>query len=49
MAHGINQSPVELIDITRPEARKQQLQISENELLIVGVPVSRTVHKVPER
>lgn len=39
IAHGINQSTVELIDITKPEARKQQLQTSENELLVVGVPV----------
>jgi ferredoxin len=39
IAHGINQSTSEVIDITRPDARKQPLQISENELLIVGVPV----------
>lgn len=39
IAHGINQSNVELIDITKPNARKQQLKTSENELLIVAVPV----------
>ncbi len=39
VARGINQCTVELIDITKPNARKQQLQISENELLIVAVPV----------
>lgn len=39
IARGINQSPVETIDITKPEVRKQQLQTSENELLVIGVPV----------
>ncbi|MCP4704736.1 MAG: 4Fe-4S dicluster domain-containing protein [candidate division Zixibacteria bacterium] len=39
IVRGINQSTVELIDITKPDARKQQLQTSENELLIVAVPV----------
>lgn len=39
VARGINQSTVELIDITRPEDRKQQLQTSEDELLVVAVPV----------
>ena len=39
IASGINQRPIELIDITKPDARKQQLQTSENELLVVGVPV----------
>jgi ferredoxin len=39
IARGINQSTVELIDITKPDARKQQLHTSENELLVVGVPV----------
>ena len=39
IAHGINQTPVELIDITKPSARNQQLQTSENELLVVAVPV----------
>ena len=39
IAHGINQSNVELIDITKPNKRKQQLKTSENELLIVAVPV----------
>lgn len=39
IASGINQSTAELIDITKPNARKQKLQTSENELLIVAVPV----------
>lgn len=39
VARGINQHTVELIDITTPDARKQQLQTSENDLLIVAVPV----------
>ena len=39
VACGINQSPVELVDITKPDARKQPLQTSENELLVVAVPV----------
>jgi ferredoxin len=39
IAHGMNQNAVELIDITRPDARKQSLLTSEHELLIIGVPV----------
>ena len=39
IARGINISTVELIDITRPDARKRLLQTSENELLLVAVPV----------
>ena len=39
IAHGMNQSTVELIDITSSEARKQPLQTLENELLVVAVPV----------
>ena len=39
IARGINRNTVELIDITNPEARKRQLQTSENELLIIAVPV----------
>ncbi len=39
IARGINQSPVETIDITKPEVRKQPLQTSENELLVIGMPV----------
>jgi len=39
IARGINQIPVETIDITKAQARKQPLQTAENELLIVGVPV----------
>jgi ferredoxin len=39
IARGIGHRSVETIDITRPGAREQPLQTSENELLIVGVPV----------
>lgn len=39
VARGMNQSTVEFIDITKPEARKQPLQTSENDLLVVAVPV----------
>ena len=39
VARGINLSNAELIDITSPEARTRPLHISENELLIVAVPV----------
>lgn len=39
IARGIDQSSVELIDITRPDSRKQFLQSSDKELLVVGVPV----------
>ena len=39
IARGIDQSNVELIDITLPDARKQSLQTSEHDLLIIGVPV----------
>ena len=39
IARGINLNTQQLIDITRPDVRKQLLQLSDNELLIVGVPV----------
>lgn len=39
IARGINHSNMELLDITRPDARKQSLQTSDEELLIIGVPV----------
>lgn len=39
IARGINLSTVELIDITKPDARKQKLQRSENDLLVIAVPV----------
>jgi len=39
IARGINLPNVELIDITRPEGREQSLQTSEDDLLIIGVPV----------
>ena len=39
ISRGITQGPVEMIDITRPDARKKPLQTSENELLVIAVPV----------
>ncbi len=39
IVHGMNPGRVEELDITRPAARVQPLQISERELLIIGVPV----------
>ncbi len=39
IAGGTNQSNAELVDITKQHARKQQLHTSENELLVVAVPV----------
>lgn len=39
IACGINQDNVELIDITRPDAREEPLKTSEEDLLVVGVPV----------
>lgn len=39
IAQGINHRSVEVIDITQPEKRKQQIQTSKDELLILGVPV----------
>lgn len=39
IARGIDHSTVEVLDITGPDARAQPLQTSENELLVVGVPV----------
>jgi ferredoxin len=39
VARGIDQGAVELLDITTPEARRQPLRTSADELLIVGVPV----------
>ncbi|RXE56330.1 ferredoxin [Methanoculleus taiwanensis] len=39
IARGINHSTVELIDITLPDARKEPLKASEDELLVVAVPV----------
>jgi ferredoxin len=39
IARGIDQRNVELIDITKPNARKRQIHTNENELLIVAVPV----------
>jgi len=39
IAHGINPCPVEIIDITIEDVRNKPLQTSENELLIIAVPV----------
>lgn len=39
IARGIDHSTVEVLDITGPDAREQPLQTSENELLVIGVPV----------
>jgi len=39
IARGIGPGIMELIDITRPDARKKSLLTSENELLVVAVPV----------
>jgi len=39
IAHGINLNSVEQIDVTKPDVRKVQLQTTENELLVVAVPV----------
>ncbi len=39
IARGISIGTGELIDITQPNAREQQLQTLENELLVVAVPV----------
>ncbi len=39
IANGINPSSVELIDITKPDARKEPLVVSDDELLVIAVPV----------
>ncbi|MDD3112620.1 MAG: ferredoxin, partial [Methanofollis liminatans] len=39
IARGIDHGSVDVLDITRPDARVQPLETSENELLVVGVPV----------
>jgi len=39
IARGIHPGTLEELDITRPGARKRPLQTSENEILILGVPV----------
>ena len=46
VARGIDENIEELIDITKPDARIQQLETSENELLVVAVPVY--MGRVPE-
>lgn len=39
IARGMNPGTMEFVDITKPEARKHPLRLSENELLVVAVPV----------
>jgi flavodoxin/NAD-dependent dihydropyrimidine dehydrogenase PreA subunit len=39
IGRGIGYDVSDVVDITKPGARKQRLQTSENELLIIGVPV----------
>jgi ferredoxin len=39
IAQGMNQVPVRHVDITQPEGRKRPFAASDDELLIVGVPV----------
>lgn len=39
IASGIECGRVEQLDITRPSAREEPLSLSENELLIIGLPV----------
>jgi len=47
IARGIQCSDMKELDITRPDAREQSLQTSEQDLLIVGVPVY--MGRVPAR
>ena len=39
IARGIDQNSAEIINITSPDARKQPFTTSENELLVIAVPV----------
>lgn len=39
IARGINHGNTEIIDITSPEARTHPLQTTENDLLVIGLPV----------
>jgi ferredoxin len=39
ISRGINHYSVEIVDITDPDARTKPLQTSENELLVIAVPV----------
>lgn len=39
IAKGISPETTELVDITLPDARKESLVISEQDLLVVGIPV----------
>jgi len=36
---GINHNSAEHIDVTKPNARKKKIQTSDNDLLVVAVPV----------
>jgi ferredoxin len=39
IARGMNHGTAELVDVTKPNSRKQHLQTSGNEILVVAVPV----------
>jgi ferredoxin/menaquinone-dependent protoporphyrinogen IX oxidase len=39
IARGINQNIAEEIDVTKPDTRKKELHTSQNDLLVVAVPV----------
>ncbi|ADU62164.1 MAG: EFR1 family ferrodoxin [Pseudodesulfovibrio sp.] len=39
IADGVGYSQCQLIDITRPSARQEPLRVSDDELLVIGVPV----------
>jgi ferredoxin/flavodoxin len=39
ISRGINQYSVEIVDVTDPDTRTKPLQTSENELLVIAVPV----------
>lgn len=39
LAEGLKHQPAERVDVTKPENRKRRLEATNNELLIVGVPV----------
>lgn len=39
IARGINHANTEIIDITKPEARTYPLKTTENDLLVIGLPV----------
>ena len=39
IAQGIKHIPIQQLDVTKPENRERQLETSEDDLLIVGMPV----------